>query len=103
MRPLQLYASPFGGSAIVEAALTLCGLEYETLYEDFEQLGDFEALEALEALNPLCQIPVLVLPDGTVMTASGAKACGDIRSRSAAIKALFSSPVSRYWISMSGS
>lgn len=69
MQTMQLYASPFGGSAIIEAALTLCELEYETIDVDFEALGE---CEPLKAINPLCQIPTLVLSDGSVMTESAA-------------------------------
>jgi len=69
MQSLKLYASPFGGSAIIEAALTLCGLEYQNIDEDFEKLDE---CEPLKAINPLCQIPTLVLPDGAVMSESAA-------------------------------
>lgn len=69
MQNIQLYASPFGGSAIIEAALTLCGLEYETIDEDFEKLGE---CQGLKAINPLCQVPTLVLPSGQVMSESAA-------------------------------
>lgn len=69
MSQFLLYASPPGGSAIVEAALTLCGLEYETVDLEFERLGESDALQAI---NPLCQVPTLVLPDGRVMTESAA-------------------------------
>ena len=68
-RRIQLYASPFGGSAIAEAALTLCRLDYETIDIEFEAL---EACEPLRAINPLCQIPTVVLADGGVMSESAA-------------------------------
>lgn len=49
--------------------MTLCGLDYETIDQDFDKLGE---LETLKAINPLCQIPTLVLADGRVMTESAA-------------------------------
>jgi GST-like protein len=65
----RLFAAPFGGSAIIEAALTLCGVDFETIDRDFDQL---EGWRPLEAINPLCQVPTLVLPDGRVLTESAA-------------------------------
>lgn len=68
---LVLHGEPGWGSAIVEAQLAFYGLPFR-----FEATGDlFEAAEArerLRALNPLAQVPVLVLPDGAVMTESAA-------------------------------
>lgn len=59
------------GSTIVEAQLAWYGLPYR-----FEDSGDLlasaQARERLEPLNPLAQVPVLVLPDGQVMTESAA-------------------------------
>lgn len=49
--------------------MTLCGLDYETIDQDFDKLGE---LDELKRVNPLCQIPTLVLADGRVMTESGA-------------------------------
>lgn len=71
MGKLKLYGEPGWGSAIVEAQLAWYGLEYEV-----EQVGDlFQSAAArrhLESVNPLAQIPTLVLADGTVMTESAA-------------------------------
>lgn len=68
---LTLYARAGWGSAIVEAQLEWYGLPYRT-----EQVGDLlgsaEARAALEHVNPLAQIPTLVLPGGEVMTESAA-------------------------------
>jgi GST-like protein len=68
---LKLYGELGWGSAIVEAQLAWYGFEYE-----FEQVGDLfksaEARRRLTSVNPLAQVPTLVLADGTVMTESAA-------------------------------
>ena len=65
-----LYGSRGCGSAAVEAALDWAGLPW-THIEAASWLPG-EGLEALSAVNPLRQIPTLVLPDGSVMTESAA-------------------------------
>ena len=71
MGVLLLYGQPGWGSAIVELQLDWYGLGYR-----FEAVGhlfkDPAARARLEAVNPLGQIPTLVLPDGAVMTESAA-------------------------------
>lgn len=71
MNPYVLHGNPGWGSAIVEAQLAWYGLPCRS-----EDVGDvFESEEArqhLRPLNPLMQVPTLVLPDGTVMTESAA-------------------------------
>ncbi len=71
MNRYRLYGRPFWGSAIVEAQLAWLGLPFE-----YEEVGDlFESAQARESLsrvNPLAQVPTLVLPDGGVMTESAA-------------------------------
>ncbi len=61
------------GSAVVEAALELTGLPYRV--EDFAiydpARGDAERAR-LRAVNPLVQLPALILPDGWIMTESAA-------------------------------
>lgn len=68
---LVLHGQPGWGSAIVEAQLAFYGLPFR-----FEAVGDLfdsaEARERLRPLNPLAQVPVLVLPDGRVLTESAA-------------------------------
>lgn len=66
-----LYARPGWGSAIAEAQLDWYGLPYriETVGDLFE---DAAARERLVLVNPLAQIPTLVLPDGAVLTESAA-------------------------------
>ena len=68
-KPLLLGAKG-GGSAIVECLLTLAGIEYDAEYLDWDQLRDPQG--RLMALNPLCEIPTLHLPDGQVLTESAA-------------------------------
>ncbi len=58
------------GSAIVEAALVLAGVPYDREEVDYTQKGP--ARDRLLALNPLGQVPTVVLPDGAVMTESAA-------------------------------
>jgi len=65
-----LYGSQGSGSAIVEAALELAGAPYRIV--DAASWDASSDLEALRAVNPLLQIPALVLPDGGVMTESAA-------------------------------
>ncbi|WP_225767432.1 glutathione S-transferase family protein [Inquilinus sp. Marseille-Q2685] len=65
-----LYATPGTGSTLSEIMLTLAGVPFAIKSVDvFDSPAD---REMLQRLNPLTQVPVLVLPDGTVMTESGA-------------------------------
>lgn len=71
MSELTLHARPGWGSAIVEAQLAFYGLPFRI--EDSGDLFDSaQARDKLRPLNPLTQVPVLVLPDGQVMTESAA-------------------------------
>ncbi|WP_203293781.1 glutathione S-transferase family protein [Maricaulis parjimensis] len=65
-----LYGKPGFGSACVEATLELLGLDY-TLVEA-NPLGDAENRARVAAVNPLGQVPTLILPDGRAMTESAA-------------------------------
>ena len=71
MGSMRLFGEPGWGSAIVEAQLDWYGLEYE-----LERVGNLfksaEGRQRLAAVNPLAQIPTLVLGDGTVLTESAA-------------------------------
>ena len=67
----KLFGRPGWGSVLVEAQLAWHGLPYET--EDVEDLfKSAEARDRLRTVNPLAQVPTLVLPDGQVMTESAA-------------------------------
>ena len=71
MSEIILYGRPGWGSVIVEAQLVLLGLAHR-----FEDVGDLfksaAARDALAKVNPIAQVPTLVLADGTVMTESAA-------------------------------
>ncbi|CAN5150131.1 glutathione S-transferase family protein [soil metagenome] len=65
-----VYRRDSSGSAVVEAVLGLIGEPYkgETMIRGPD--GRFQ--DSLYRINPLGNVPVLVLPDGTVMTESAA-------------------------------
>ncbi|AKT36145.1 glutathione S-transferase family protein [Chondromyces crocatus] len=67
---LTIHGSKGWGSAIIEAACELVGEPYTIEAVDPSTPG--KALDRLLALNPLGQVPTLVLPDGSVMTESAA-------------------------------
>ncbi|HEX6723457.1 MAG TPA: glutathione S-transferase N-terminal domain-containing protein, partial [Burkholderiaceae bacterium] len=71
MQPFTLHARPGWGSSIVELQLAWYGLPFRV--EDSGDLFDSAvARDKLRPLNPLTQVPVLVLPDGRMMTESAA-------------------------------
>jgi GST-like protein len=57
------------GSAIVEAALVIANIPYEREEVNYETP---EGHDKLAQVNPLAQVPTVVLPDGTIMTESAA-------------------------------
>jgi GST-like protein len=65
-----LYGSAGSGSAAVEAALEWAGVPYRIVSAASWEPGP--GLEALQQVNPLAQIPTLVLPDASVLTESAA-------------------------------
>ena len=68
---MQLYGVRGWGSAIVEGLLALAGQGYDFIdVEGFDRPGP--ARDRLAAVNPLVQVPALVLDDGTVMTETAA-------------------------------
>jgi GST-like protein len=71
MTEYTLWGRAGWGSAIVEAQLDWYGLPYK-----FEAVGDLfksaEAREKLAKVNPLHQVPTLVMPGGEVMSESAA-------------------------------
>ena len=80
MREYVLHARPGWGSAIVEAQLAWYGLPMRIV--DVGDLFDSaQARDTLRPLNPLTQIPVLVLPDAQVMTESAEAATRATRNR----------------------
>jgi GST-like protein len=67
----KLFGRPGWGSVLAEAQLAWHGLDYEN--EEVEDLfASATAREILTPLNPLAQVPTLILPDGQVMTESAA-------------------------------
>lgn len=71
MSDYRLYGRAGWGSTIVEAQLVWYGLPFT-----FEPVGDLfkspDARTRLEKVNPLAQVPTLVMPDGSVMSESAA-------------------------------
>jgi GST-like protein len=66
----RLFGAKGGGSMIVEAAFARAGLPVEFVDLAWDDVG-WES-RTLAPLNPLGQVPTLLLPDGTVMTESAA-------------------------------
>lgn len=69
-KPYKLYGASGGGSMIVEAAFGFTKLPVEFVDVPWDDTGWNS--KTLKKLNPLGQVPTLVLPDGTVMTESAA-------------------------------
>jgi len=65
-----LYGSRGSGSAAIEAALEIAGQRYHLVRASSWESDSAQA--ELARVNPLGQIPTLVLPDGQVMTESAA-------------------------------
>jgi GST-like protein len=68
--PYIVHGSPGSGSVPVEAALTLIGAPYEVIGDTV--LRDVAHNPEVFKINPLGQVPALVLPGGEVMTESAA-------------------------------
>jgi GST-like protein len=65
-----LYGTKGSGSAAIEVALERCNARYQLVRASTWEPDS--AVAELERINPLKQIPTLVLPDGTVMSESAA-------------------------------
>lgn len=65
-----LYGAPGSGATPIHAALTLIGAQVETI-DIAPWEGDVER-ERVAGVNPMRQVPALVLPSGEVMTESAA-------------------------------
>lgn len=69
--PYVLHGRRGWGSALIEAQLDAYGLPWR--FEDSGDLFDSaDARERLRPLNPMAQVPVLVLPDGRALVESAA-------------------------------
>ena len=67
---LKVFGAIGSGSIPIEATLTLLGIPYE-LIEGVTWV-DEAARKRVEAVNPMRQVPALVLPSGEIMTESAA-------------------------------
>jgi GST-like protein len=67
---LKIFGAAASGSVPIEAALTLLGIPYEVV--EAVTWEDEAARKRVEAVNPLRQVPALVLPSGEIMTESAA-------------------------------
>ena len=65
-----LYGTQGSGSAAVEAALAIAGVEARLV--DAASWQESPGLDELRRIHPLAQIPTLVLDDGSVLTESAA-------------------------------
>jgi GST-like protein len=65
-----LFGTKGSGSAAAEAALTVAGVEFRSI--DAASWDPGPGRDELTRVNPLCQIPTLLLPDGSVLTESAA-------------------------------
>jgi len=68
--PYTLYGTRGSGSAAIEVALAACRQPFEQVTASSWEPAS--AQRALKRLNPMQQIPTLVLPDGSVLTESAA-------------------------------
>jgi GST-like protein len=68
--PYTLYGTRGSGSAAIELALERCGAPYRLVTASSWEPQSQQA--ALAAVNPMRQVPTLVLPDGGVMSESAA-------------------------------
>ena len=67
---LKIFGAVGSGSIPIEATLTLLGIPYEVI--EAVTWEDEAARKRVETVNPLGQVPALVLPSGEVMTESAA-------------------------------
>ena len=70
MPQYELIASRRAGSTIVEMAFALADIPLEVTEIPYMEPGPERT--RLLSLNPLGQVPTLIMPDGTVMTESAA-------------------------------
>ncbi|MCE9523955.1 MAG: glutathione S-transferase, partial [Alphaproteobacteria bacterium] len=70
MKSYKLYAATGGGSMIVEAAFAFTKLKLEVVDVPWNDMG-WDS-KVLKDLNPLGQVPTLIMPNGAVMTESAA-------------------------------
>lgn len=66
----KVFGAAASGSVPIEATLTLLGIQHEVI--EAVTWEDEAARKRVEAVNPLRQVPALVLPSGEIMTESAA-------------------------------
>ncbi len=64
---MELHGCKGCGSSAIEALLEMAGMPYERRVFEWD---DREAWDRLRAVNPMAQVPTLVLDDGTIVTES---------------------------------
>jgi GST-like protein len=69
-KPFVVHGGRGTGSVVVEAALTLLGLVYDVVEEP--ALTSPQRADRAATVNPMRQVPALVLPDGEILTESAA-------------------------------
>lgn len=67
---MKIFGALGSGSVPIEATLTLLGIQHEVI--EAVTWEDEAARKLVETVNPLRQVPALVLPSGEVMTESAA-------------------------------
>ena len=67
---ITLYGAEESGSTPVEAAMTLMGVPYELV--DISMDSPEALADGIRAVNPMLQVPAMVLPSGELMTESAA-------------------------------
>src|SRR5512145_3307608 len=67
---LKIFGAVGSGSVPIEATLTLLGIPHEVI--EVVTWEDEAARKLVETVNPLRQVPALVLPSGEVVTESAA-------------------------------
>lgn len=71
IKPFRLYENPGWGSAIVEAQLAVYHLPYELVPAGGNN-SEAAVQAAMTGVNPVLQVPAMVLPSGEVMTETAA-------------------------------
>ncbi len=70
MSTIKLFGRPGSGSAVCEALFELCGTPYEHVHMNKRDDGTYPP--ELFKINPMGQVPAVVMDDGTLLTESGA-------------------------------
>jgi GST-like protein len=71
-KPFTVFGAAGSGSVAVEAVLTLLGRPYEVVEAPAWEQEDAAVQATIAKVNPMRQVPALVLPGGEIMTESAA-------------------------------